>query len=127
MVNDSQLECNQLQLHERLEEADRYIKQINTAGGGSYAPLALQQLLRQCMDTEMSFMRRNTDASYEELKKLLDSVKRVQQRQTGPMQALRLAFGVRGGNDAEDLDTRIAHCKCVARNSLRPRMHSDST
>jgi hypothetical protein len=100
-----------MQLREQLDEAERYIAQV-TAGGGinnGLAPLALQPLLRKCMDIEMSFVRRDNDKSYEEFKTLLESVERMKQRQTSPVQSFKLAFGT--SNDAELLDKRIAQCK----------------
>lgn len=75
------------------------------------APLALQPLLRKCMDVELQNVRRENDKCVDEMKRLIEMVERMKARQTSPVQSFKLAFGT--STDAEVLDRRIAQCKYV--------------
>ncbi|CAI2349841.1 unnamed protein product [Caenorhabditis sp. 36 PRJEB53466] len=98
VVNRTEME----NLRVQLEEAERRLE-ANTNGSGT--PLALQPLLRRTCENEMTFLEKQRQECFKEMKEAIEMVDRLQKKQGSVLSSLKLATGAASTSD--QVDSRI--------------------
>uniref|UniRef100_A0A1I7UK45 SOAR domain-containing protein n=1 Tax=Caenorhabditis tropicalis TaxID=1561998 RepID=A0A1I7UK45_9PELO len=94
-VNRTEME----NLRVQLEEAERRLE-ANSNGSGT--PLALQPLLRRTCENEMTFLEKQRQDCFKEMKEAIEMVDRLQKKQGSVLSSLKLATGASSTSDQVD-------------------------
>ncbi|CAB3402268.1 unnamed protein product [Caenorhabditis bovis] len=89
-------------LRYQLEEAERRLE-ANSNGAGT--PLALQPLLRRTCENEMTYLEKQRQECFKEMKEAIEMVDRLQKKQGSVLSSLKLATGASSTSD--QVDSRI--------------------
>uniref|UniRef100_A0A1I7XQS0 SOAR domain-containing protein n=1 Tax=Heterorhabditis bacteriophora TaxID=37862 RepID=A0A1I7XQS0_HETBA len=92
----SQVEMDNLRV--QLEEAERRLEQ----NGNGSTLLALQPLLRKTCENEMTFLERQRQECFKEMKEAIELVDRLQKKQNSVLSSLKLATGASSSSDQVD-------------------------